>query len=164
MNEIFKRVSVRQFSDEEVTDIDVKKLLEAGMSAPSSKNVRPWEFFVVRNKQLLEALSKAAPNAAPCKNADIAIVVCGNNSLELNDYMDINLSASTQNILLEATSLGLGAVWLGIRPKNERVVKVNELLNLPKNLSAFSLIAIGHKKNESKMKNRFDESKIHYVL
>ena len=164
MNEIFNRVSVRKFSEKEVSDKDITKLLKAGMSAPSSKNVKPWEFYVVKNKEVLEQLSAAAPNAKPCKNANVAIVVCGNNSLELNDYIDINLSAATENILLEATSLGLGSVWLGIRPKEERVENVAKILDLPENISAFSLIAIGYPLGEIKKKERFDESIIHYVL
>lgn len=164
MEEIFNRVSIRKFSEKEVGQKDIEKLLEAGMSAPSSKNVRPWEFYVIKNKEVLAELSTAAPNALPVKNANIAIVVCGNNNLELNDYIDINLSAATENILLEATSLHLGAVWLGIRPKQERVLKVNEILNLPKHLSAFSMIAIGYPTRSYDKKERFDESRIHYVL
>lgn len=164
MNEIFNRVSVRKFSDKDVTKDEIIKMIEAGQAAPTSKNVKPSVFYVVKNKKVLDLLSKAAPNAAPCRNANVAIVVCGDNSLELNDYIDINLSACTENILLEATSLGLGAVWLGIRPKEDRVKNVGDILELPENITAFSIIAIGHKTREYDKKNRLDETKITYLL
>lgn len=164
MNEIFDRISIRVFSEEEVSSGDIEKLVNAGMSAPSSKNVRPWQFYVVKNKEVLEELSTAAPNAGPIKNAPLGIVVCGDTSKEFRDYLDINLSAATQNILLEATSLDLGAVWLGIRPKDDRVKKVSEILKLDDNIMPFSMIALGHKTKEYKKKDRFDETKIHYIF
>ena len=163
MNPIFKRRSVRQFSDEEVSINQVKNLIKAGMQAPSAFNSQPWEFIIVSDKDDLEAVSKMSRFAKPAKRAQKLIIVLGNTKKFklVKDMIQQDLSACTQNILLQAVEEGLGAVWLGFYPREDRVNALREYFNIPDHIIPFSVIAIGYPKDEKDPKIRYDESKIH---
>lgn len=164
MNSIFSRTSVRQFEDREVEQEKIQKLLQAAFAAPTAKNQQPWEFFVVTNKKILEKLSQVTPFAAPAANAPAAIVVCyKNENLRVPEKVEIDCAIATENIWLECEEIGLGGVMLGVAPNLEPMNKVKEILNLPKNLSAFTIFPFGYPKNKKPQKNRFDENKIHFV-
>ncbi len=165
MKEIFHRTSVRQFTDQPVEAEKAEKLLRAALQAPTAGNQRSWEFYVVENKEILQKLGdkSVSPYAGPVKNAPMAIVIAYNKDTLMPEYNDIDAAIATENIWLEADSLGLGAVMLGIAPIKERVEKVNEILNLPEGQDAFTLIPIGYPAREAKQQDRYDESKIHYV-
>lgn len=138
MNEIFHRTSIRKYQDKPVEDEKIEKMLQAAMAAPSAGNQQPWEFYVVKNKSTLEKLSQTSPYAG--------------------------CAASVENLLLEADSLGLGAVWLGIAPLKERMEAVRTILNIPENLDVFAIIPCGYPEAVHAQQNRFDEQRIHYVL
>ena len=163
MNPIFKRRSVRKFSDEEVSINQVKNLIKAGMQSPSAFNSQPWEFLIVSNKKDLEAVSKMSRFAKPAKRAQKLIIVLGNTKKFrlVKDMIQQDLSACTQNILLQAVVDGLGGVWLGFYPKKDRVNDLREYFNIPDHIIPFSVIAIGYPKDEKDPKSRYDESKIH---
>ena len=163
MNPIFKRRSIRKFSDDEVSINQVKNLIKAGMQAPSAFNSQPWEFIIVSDKKDLESVSKMSRFAKPAKRAQKLIIVLGNTKKfrVVKDMIQQDLSACTQNILLQAVVDGLGAVWLGFYPKEDRVNALREYFNIPDHIIPFSVIAIGYPKDEKDPKSRYDESKIH---
>lgn len=163
MNPIFKRRSVRKFSDEEVSINQVKNLIKAGMQSPSAFNSQPWEFLIVSNKKDLEAVSKMSRFAKPAKRAQKLIIVLGNTKKFrlVKDMIQQDLSACTQNILLQAVVDGLGGVWLGFYPREDRVNALREYFDIPDHIIPFSVIAIGYPKDEKDPKSRYDESKIH---
>ncbi|WP_299523823.1 nitroreductase family protein [uncultured Methanobrevibacter sp.] len=163
MNPIFKRRSVRKFNDKEVSMNQVKHLIEAGMQAPSAFNSQPWEFIIVSDKKDLNAVSKMSRYAKPAKKAQKLIIVLGNTKKfkVVKPMIQQDLSACTQNILLQAVIDGLGAVWLGFYPKEDRVNALREYFHIPNHIIPFSVIAIGYPKEDKEPKSRYDESKIH---
>ncbi|RDU21908.1 nitroreductase family protein [Anaerosacchariphilus polymeriproducens] len=164
MNNIFNRVSVREYQNKKVEDEKIVSLLKAAMASPSAANQQPWEFFVVKNKAVLEQLATASPYAGCTKEAAFAIVPCyRNEGLLFGEFAHIDMSACCENILLEAVEQGLGGVWIGIAPVKERMDAVADVLKLPDNLTAFAIIPCGYPMKEEKQQNRFEESRIHYV-
>ena len=163
MNPIFKRRSVRKFSDEEVSINQVKNLIKAGMQSPSAFNSQPWEFIIVSDKKDLESVSKMSRFAKPAKRAQKLIIVLGNTKKfrVVKDMIQQDLSACTQNILLQAVVDGLAGVWLGFYPREDRVNALREYFDIPDHIIPFSVIAIGYPKDEKDPKSRYDESKIH---
>lgn len=163
MNPIFKRRSVRKFSDKEVSINQVKNLIKAGMQAPSAFNSQPWEFIIVSDRKDLEAVSKMSRFAKPAKRAQKLIIVLGNTKKfrVVKAMIQQDLSACTQNILLQAVVDGLGAVWLGFYPREDRVNALREYFDIPDHIIPFSVIAIGYPKEDKDPKSRYDESKIH---
>lgn len=145
MNSIFKRASVRSYKNTQVEDSKLELLIRAAMAAPSAGNQQPWEFYVVKDKDVLRQLSAATPYAGCAKNAPAAIIPCyRKEGLRFSEYAQIDMSICCENILLEATELGLGAVWLGIAPIEERMKAVEEILHIPQNLAAFAIIPVGY--------------------
>lgn len=161
MSLLLKRASVREFTPEPVKEDEIKKLLTAAMQAPSAHNQQPWEFIVIQDEKIKEQLSKASSGAWMIKEAPLCIVVIMKNSEKSPLMRPQDCSAATQNILLEAVNLGLGAVWIGVYPLEERYTYINELLNIT-NETAFSMIAIGHPKKDKQIKIRYDESLVHH--
>lgn len=163
MDSIFSRRSIRKFKDIPVSDEQIELLLKAAFSAPSCRDLRPWEFLVVTNRQSLNELSDLAPGAKPLKEATLGIVVMAN--LKKNDcleYCEQDLAAATQNILLEAQSLGLGGVWIGMHPTQGRSQRMKVVLRLPEHIYPFWMIAIGHPNEEGTIKDKFDANAVHY--
>jgi nitroreductase len=162
---LFKRRSVRKFTEQEVPNEFVEELLHAAMSGPSACNRCPWEFFVVTNKELLINLKDSSRFTKI--NAPLAIVVCGNLEYalpkDMSSYWIQDCSAATENILLRVTDLGLGAVWCGIYPQVKPEEKVRELLNLDSNLIPLNIIFIGYPLEEPLSRDQFDLNKIHYI-
>jgi nitroreductase len=156
------RRSIRKYENRSVEKEIIEKLLKAGMQAPSAANQQPWEFIVVEDKETLQKLSKAHVYATPIKNAPLGIIVLLNEKyLKFDKYWQQDLAAATENILLAAVELGLGAVWMGIAPEEDRMSYIRELFNLPAGVKAFSLLAVGYSA-DNKFDDRFDASRIHY--
>ena len=162
---IFERASVRDFTDEPVSDADVEQLMRAAMAAPSAMNQQPWEFLLTRDHDLMVKLSHASMFARPLRRATLGIVVCQRKKVKIPAIAPQDLGASMENLLLEATQLGLGAVWMGIAPDPKRMGKVAEIVGLPNDLDAFSLVAVGHPKGEPRITgpSRYDESRVHWM-
>lgn len=165
-NIIFQRTSVRKYTNQSITKEQIEMLLKAGMAAPSAKNVQPWEFIVVQKKETMLKIAEFHPYSSMLKDSPLVIVVCGNESkinIEgIEELWPQDCSAATQNILLEATELGLGGVWLGVYPKKNIMNNLAELLILPKHIIPFSIISIGYPAEEAKPKDKFDHKRIHY--
>ena len=163
MSIIFKRHSVRRFRDEMVPDELIENLLKAGMQAPSSCNSQPWEFIVVSKKEDKEAISKMHKFAKPAAGASHLIITLGNlNRAKVIRMIEQDLGACNENILLQATHEGLGAVWLGFHPIEDRTLKLKDYLEIPDYCIPFSVICVGWPQNEGEVKLRYDESRIHY--
>lgn len=163
MSIVFKRHSVRKFKDERVPDDLIENLLKAGMQAPSSCNAQPWEFIVVSKKEDKEAISKMHKFAKPAAGASHLIITLGNlNEAKVIGMIEQDLGACNENILLQATHEGLGAVWLGFHPIEDRTLRLKEYLNIPDYCIPFSVICVGWPESEGEVKLRYDESKVHY--
>lgn len=163
MSLIFKRKSVRKFKDEKVSEEVITNLLKAGMQAPSPCNSQPWEFIVVSKKEDKLAISQMHQFAKPAANASHLIITVGNlNEAKVIRMIEQDLGACNENILLQATHEGLGAVWLGFHPIEDRTLKLKEYLNIPDHCIPFSVICVGYPAHESEIKIRYDESKIHF--
>lgn len=147
INNIMTRTSIRSFTDEPLTDSQIETLLRAGMAAPSAVNKQPWKFVVVKNKQLLRQIADSLPNTR-LTTAACAIVVCGDMTKTLDgvgrDFWIHDCSAATENILLAAHALELGAVWAGIFPNPDRVDKLRVLVDIPETQIPLCVIAVGH--------------------
>ena len=163
MNHIFTRVSIRKYQDRPVEKEKTMAILKAAMQAPSAGNQQPWEFYVVTNKEKLKALSEVHPYAGMTKDAPIAIVTAYRKECILPDYAQIDLSIAMENLWLETDAQGLGGVWLGIAPQEERMKSVEEILNIPDTMRAFAIFPYGYPAEERTQQDRFDESRIHYV-
>ncbi|WP_296891240.1 nitroreductase family protein [uncultured Methanobrevibacter sp.] len=163
MNPIFKRHSIRKYSDAEVTDEQIENLLKAGMQAPSACNQQAWEFIVVKNEEDKKSISEMHKFAKPAGEASRLIVVLGNlNEAKIESMIEQDLGACCENILLQTTYEGLGAVWLGFHPIEDRSKKLMDYLKIPNNCIPFAVICIGYPALESNPKMRFDESKVHF--
>ena len=163
MSIIFKRHSVRKFKDEKVPDDLIEHLLKAGMQAPSSCNSQPWEFIVVSNDEDKKAISEMHRFAKPAEGASHLIVTLGNlNRAKVIRMIEQDLGACNENILLQATHEGLGAVWLGFHPIEDRTLKLKEYLNIPDYCIPFSVICVGWPAHECGVKIRYDETKVHF--
>lgn len=164
MNEIFTRVSIRKFEDRTVEPEKITQILKAAMAAPSAGNQQPWEFYVVTDKKKIKALSEISPYAACAKNAPVVIVPCyRTDGLRWNETVLLDLSCATENLLLEAVSLGLGAVWLCAAPLHDRMEKAEVALGNPDGLHAFAVVPVGYPAESKEQQNRFDEERIHYI-
>ena len=167
LNLIESRKSVRTFTSDKISRAQIDTLLHAAMAAPSGHDMRPWKFIVIKKKELLKTLGKQLSNAKMLLDAPAAIVVCGDMSItdkngnpSGNWVMDC--SAATQNILLTAEAMGLGAVWTGAYPYEERMDMVREVLNLPENLIPLNVIPVGYPAGNAQPKDKYDKSRIRY--
>ena len=163
MSLIFKRHSVRRFRDEKVSDEKIENLLKAGMQAPSACNAQPWEFIVVSKAEDKQVISEMHQFAKPAANASHLIITLGNlNESKVHGMIEQDLGACNENILLQATHEGLGAVWLGFHPIEDRVLKLKEYLDIPDYCIPFSVICVGYPAQDGEVKLRYDESKVHF--
>lgn len=163
MKEIFERVSIRKYTDRAVEDKKILAILRAAMAAPSAGNQQPWEFYVVRDRNKLEELSRVSPYAGCAKAAPVAIVSAYREKLWAPAYAQIDMSIAMENLWLACGEQGLGGVWLGIAPVEDRMRAVEEILGIPEGLRAFSIFPLGYPAEERKQQDRFDESRIHFI-
>jgi nitroreductase len=163
MSDIRSRRSIRKYTGREVTGEQVTELLRAAMSAPSAGNQQPWRFVVVRSQEQREQIPLFHPHAAMTPSASVVIAVCGDmQELRIPERWVQDCSAATQNLLLAAHEMGLGAVWLGVYPTEERVEGVRKLLALPDYIMPLSLVAIGYPAEHPPVADRFDAGYVHY--
>jgi len=163
LESIYTRRSVRKYNDQKISDEMIKKLLKAAFLAPSAGNQQPWHFVIIDDKKILEKIPDFHPRAEFIKNSQKSILVCADKNLEtFKDYFPLDCSASTENILIAARSLGLGACWVGIYPKKERIERLRGLLNIPENAIPFSIVALGYTSQEQKEVDRYKEDRIHH--
>ncbi len=160
---ILTRRSIRRYTNKMVTDEQLDILLKAAMYAPSAVNKQPWHFVVFRSKKLMEEIVQVHKNAWMLNDASVAILVCFDEKLQHDTgYGPIDCSAASQNILLSAHALGLGACWIGIYPRDNRVEALHQIFNLPGHIQPFSVIAIGYSNEQKPFPERYRKDRIHY--
>ena len=162
---IHTRRSIRRYTDRPIDPQVLEQVLAAGMMAPSARNEQAWQFVVVQNRDLLAALSKTSPYAAMTQHAAAAVVVCGDTQRETVadlSYWALDCSAATQNILLAAHALGLGAVWTAVYPRAERIAALRQVLPLPDHIIPLCLVPMGYPAEAKGPVDRFDPGRIHY--
>lgn len=163
MDTIFHRISVRKFTEQKVEQEKIEIILSAGMQAPSAANQQPWEFYVVTNQELLKKLSTSSPYAGPAGGAPAAIVSVYRKDCRLPEYAQIDMSIAMENIWLETDALGLGGVWIGTAPLQERMDAVRSILNIPDSLEVFALFPFGYPAESRPQADRTDPALIHYI-
>ena len=160
------RTSIRDYTDQTISADTIETLLRAGMAAPSAVNKQPWHFIVVNKKEKLMELASTNPYAKMLEKAPLAIVVCGDMSKALEGdaraFWVQDCSAATENILLAAHALGLGAVWTGLYPNMERVDAVSEVLNLTDNIIPLCTVVIGHPAEQPQPKDKWNPENVSY--
>jgi len=163
---IMTRTSVRAYTDQTVSRDTIETLLRAGMAAPTAVNKQPWHFVAITDRQKLDSIAVANPNAGMAKKAPLAIVVCGDLKKALEGpaqaYWIQDCSAATENILLAAHGLALGAVWTGLYPGMDRVKAVSELLKLPETIVPLCAIIIGHPAESPEPKDKWLPENVSY--
>jgi nitroreductase len=161
MEAIMTRRSIRRYTGEEVSPELERKLLGAAMAAPSAHNRQPWHFIVVRDHDTLDKIPEYHRYSKMLKEASLAVVVCGDNEVQTTEFWAQDCSAATENLLVAANALGLGAVWLGVYPGEELVSKTRELFGIPGHVTPLCVVSVGHPAEEKLPANRYDESKVH---
>ena len=162
---IMTRTSIRQFKAQPVEQDKVDILLKAAMAAPSALNLQPWHFIVINDKETIALLSGKQPTSAP-----LMIAVCGDTdktmlpdgSTKLPDFWVEDVSAATENLLLAAHALGLGAVWTGVYPAMDRTAEVANVLNCPQNIVPLAVVRVGYPDESPEPKNKYKEENISY--
>lgn len=164
MKAIFERRSIRKYTNKPIPKENIEKILRAGMAAPSAGNEQPWQFIVLDDKNILNSITEIHPYSQMLKEASHAIVVCGDMKLKKfdEDFWVQDCSAAAENMLIMAQDLGLGAVWLGVYPNEERVQAINRFLNLPEYIVPFSIISLGYPAEKKDVSDRFNETRIHW--
>ncbi len=163
MEALLTRRSVRRFEPKPVPLETIQTLLRAAMQAPSAANAQPWHFIIITERQLLEKVTEFHPAAECLHQAQVAILVCGDERLEKRpDRWIQDCSAATQNILLAAHANGLGAVWLAIHPDPLRIDNIRSMMGLPNPIHPLSLIAVGYPARVPQPANRFKLDRIHF--
>ncbi|MCD4785095.1 MAG: nitroreductase family protein [Candidatus Eremiobacteraeota bacterium] len=162
---IMKRKSVRKYTDEKVSEETLEKIVRAGMAAPTAANKQPWSFIIITDRETLDKLAEKMPYSKMLFKAPAAIVVCGVPKWGLpdreNDFWIQDCSAASENILLAVESLGLGAVWTGAYPIEQRVKDVRNILGIPKDVVPLNVIAIGHPTGVEKPKDKWKPERVH---
>ena len=160
LSAIKKRRSIRRYTDQPVTDEQIRQLLEAAMAAPSADNIQPWEFVVVRDPALKGELARTHPWSDMAADAAVVFVVCANERASHHWVEDA--SAATENLLLAATALGLGAVWVAVYPDASREAYVRRVLGIPEEMRVLCLVPVGHPAESKPPRTKYKESKVHY--
>lgn len=162
---IMNRKSVRQYTSQSVSADQVQTLLRAAMAAPTARNLQPWRFVVVENRAMLDTLASRLPYARMLTSAPLAIVVCGETVKPdgtPNDLWEHDCSAATENLLLAAESMGLGAVWTAAYPYEERYSAVKEALGIPETVMPLCVVPVGYPAGNDRPKDKFKPENIHY--
>jgi nitroreductase len=162
---IFSRRSVRVYQRREVGEDHVRDLLEAAMAAPSAVAKDPWEFIVVRNRSMLNRLATGLPNGQMLADAALGIVVCGDlqraHDRQLS-YLLQDCSAAVENLLLAAHALGLGACWLGVHPREDRVAHVRSQLAIPNVVIPVAVVSLGWPAESPAPRTRYRAEAVHH--
>lgn len=167
LHNILQRKSVRAYTDRAVSHEQLDTLIRAAMAAPTGRDMRPWHFIVLEGRHQLSPLAEQLPYAKMLAEAQAAVVVCGDMSVtdkEGNPSRNwtFDCSAATENLLLQAESMGLGAVWTGVYPYDERIEAVKQALHLPDHLIPLNVIPIGYPKGDPQPKDKYDPAKVEY--
>lgn len=159
---IMTRRSIRAFTSQPVSAETIEKLLKAAMSAPSACNQQPWHFVVITDRQMLQAIPRLHPYAGMAAQAALAVLVCADPDLQTcPGHWTEDCSAATENLLLAAHALGLGAVWTAVYPSEERIAAFHKFVNLPERVIPLCLVPIGYPAEPAGEVDRYRTDRIH---
>ncbi|MBN2587613.1 MAG: nitroreductase family protein [Candidatus Fermentibacteraceae bacterium] len=162
LDTIRRRRSIRKYLNRPIQDDMIETLLRAAMQAPSARNLQPWEFIVIRDRETLARIPDYHPYSSMVPGAGAAVLVCGNTELQVDPgYIAQDCSAAVENLLLEAVNQGLGAVWLGVFPRKERIDGMVELFDLPQNIIPVALVSLGYPAEDPGFQDRYAPLKVH---
>jgi nitroreductase len=160
---ILTRRSIRKYKNKEIPRDISDKILKAAMYAPSAFNNQPWQYIVTDKREIIDEEQKIIPHAEMLQQAVLTILICGDKNLEQNiDLIVLNCAAATQNALLAAHDLGLGAVWISAYPVKENMNGLKNLFKLPENIIPISILSIGYPDEEVTSEERYKPERIHY--
>jgi nitroreductase len=162
MESIYTRRSIRKYKNSDVDDSIINEIIKAGMNAPSAGDEQLWHFIVVKDSDKLVRITEVHPYSKMVLQVKTAIIVCGDLSLEKHDGFWVqDCAAAVQNMLLMIDHKGLGSVWLGVYPRNERVEGIKKIFNLPEKVIPFAVLPVGYPDETRPANNKFNESRIH---
>ncbi|MBN1950445.1 MAG: nitroreductase family protein [Bacteroidales bacterium] len=158
---IFTRRSIRRYSDKKIEKEVVDKIIQAGMYAPSAVNKQPWHFIIFSDLKTRDAIIEVHPNASMLTGAQMGILICYDESLQHDEgYGPVDCAAATQNMLLAAHAQGLGACWVGVYPRQNRIVALKEIFSLPSRVVPFAVISLGYPAEQKGTPDRVKEERI----
>lgn len=167
LENILSRKSVRSFMEQEVSREQLDTLVRAAMAAPTGRDMRPWKFIILDDREVMDSLAVRLPYAKMLQEAPAAILVCGD--MQVTDAQGkpsgnwtFDCSAASENLLLMAEAMGLGAVWTGVYPYEDRLQTVKEALGLPEHIIPLNLIPVGYPKGETKPKDKYNPDNISF--
>lgn len=163
---IFSRRSIRHFKRDAIPDEKIEVLLRSGMAAPSTVGNNDWAFIVIKDKNQMRRIMEIKPgNADMLEESPVAVLICGDTDLAYSmplDYWVQDCSAAAENMLIAATAMGIGSVWLGIYPRKQRVEAIKEAFDLPENIIPLCAIALGIPAENKPKIDRYEASKVHF--
>jgi nitroreductase len=158
---IYTRRSIRKYIPPRIGEEQIMEIIKAAMYAPSAVNKQPWHFIVVDNRDVFKDIMAIHPYSQMLAEASHAILVCGDEQLQHGPgYWVVDCGAATENLLLAAHGLGIGAVWLGVHPREERKQAFRKLFGLPDHIQPFALISLGYPGEKKKTPDRFKPGRI----
>ena len=165
LSAIHARTSIRSYTDRAIPEEKITRILKAAMATPSSRNVQPWRFYMVTDRAVLNQLAEGLPFAKMLDHAPLAIIVAGDTSAgdpegeQIHNWV-MDCSAASQNLLLAAHAMGLGALWTGVYPYQARIDSVRAILNIPEHIIPLNVIPIGYPAEEPQPKDKWDAGKV----
>lgn len=161
---LLTRRSIRKYAETPVDPSLIEELIKYAMYAPSAANTQPWQFIAINDRKILQSIRTFHPYSRMLDTAPLAVLICGDESLEYGPgYMEMDCSAATQNLLLAAHAHGLGSVWMGIHPVPERIAGMRRLTGLPETLHPISLVVLGYPSDElPTTPERYKQERIHW--
>jgi nitroreductase len=157
------RRSIRKYTGQKIDRQSIEKVITVAMYAPSAVNKQPWHFVVIDDRRMLDQIMEIHPHAAMLKTASHGIVICGDEKQQHDDgYWVVDCGAATQNLLLAAHVTGLGSCWVGLHPREGRKASISDLLNLPRHVKPFALVALGYPAEQKTRPDRFHPAKVRH--
>jgi len=164
MSICLERRSIRNFLDTKISDDIIESILTSAMQAPSAKNQQPWEFIVIKNRDVLDQLSTISNGARHLKKAPLAIITLMKKTEASPQMRPVDMAACTQNILLEATHHNVGSLWIGVYPLKERIENILKIIDVDHHLTPFSIVALGYTKDSIKQTVlRYDKNRVKVI-
>lgn len=156
------RRSIRKFQNRPVSEELINFIIDAAMMAPSAGNQQPWHFVIISDREKLDAIPTFHPYCSMVLQVPVAILICGDSTgVPWPDFWPQDCSAATQNMLLAARDKGLGTVWAGIYPVEERMAAFRKLFSIPEHIYPFALVPVGWPAGDFVSAERLKPERIH---
>ncbi|MFC1803347.1 nitroreductase family protein [Thermoproteota archaeon] len=158
---IMNRRSIRKYTEKKIPEETITTLLKAGMNAPSAHNRQPWHFIIIDNKEILNKIPEYHQYSKMLEHASHAIIVLGDNEIQNTDFWIHDCSAATENILIAAQAMGLGAVWLGVHPSEKLIKGTKKLFNIPDHITPLGIISLGFPAENKPPRENYNSERVH---